>query len=143
VIFPLAPSTSARASTSGQAKGVAIRPYGDADDPRPAVDIEYTLPEKAGQTERLRYDYLVNATGPKLRFEATPGLGPDGHTVSVCTADHAVEANLKLRAVIEKLKAGIPQTLVVGTGHGTCTCEGAAFEYVFNVGPRAAPGRRA
>jgi sulfide:quinone oxidoreductase len=91
------------------------------------------LPEKAGTTERLRYDYLINATGPRLRFEATPGLGPEGHTVSVCTADHAVAANEKLREVIARLRAGTPQTLVVGTGHGTCTCEGAAFEYVFNV----------
>ena len=39
----------------------------------------------------------------------------------------------ELRATIERLKAGEPQTLVVGMGHGTCTCEGAAFEYVFNV----------
>jgi sulfide:quinone oxidoreductase len=48
-------------------------------------------------------------------------------------ADHAVEANRKLREVMEVLKSGRPQTLVVGMGHGTCTCEGAAFEYVFNV----------
>ena len=26
----------------------------------------------------LTYDYLINATGPKLNFGATPGLGPDG-----------------------------------------------------------------
>ena len=31
------------------------------------------------------------------------------------------------------MKQGIRQTLVVGVGHGTCTCEGAAFEYTFNV----------
>lgn len=31
------------------------------------------------------------------------------------------------------MKAGQRQTLVIGTGHGTCTCEGAAFEYTFNV----------
>jgi sulfide:quinone oxidoreductase len=88
VIFPLAPVYQRKGIDFRQAKGVAIRPYGDADDPQGAVDIEYTLPEKAGTTERLRFDYLINATGPKLRFEATPGLGPDGHTVSVCTADH-------------------------------------------------------
>ena len=35
--------------------------------------------------------------------------------------------------MIANLKAGQEQTLVVGMGHGTCTCEGAAFEYVFNV----------
>lgn len=64
----------------------------------------------------------------------TEGLGPHGgHTVSVCTADHAIEAADALAATIERLRAGERQTLVVGMGHGTCTCEGAAFEYVFNV----------
>ena len=53
-----------------------------------------------------------NATGPQLKFGATPGLGPHGgHTVSVCTADHAVEAAAALRATIERLKAGESQTL--------------------------------
>jgi sulfide:quinone oxidoreductase len=133
VVFPLAPVYQRKGIGFAQAKAVAIRPRGDTEDGRGAVDIEYTLPERAGQTERLRYDYLINATGPKLRFEATPGLGPDGFTASVCTADHAVEAAAKLREVIAVLKTGVRQTLVVGTGHGTCTCEGAAFEYVFNV----------
>ncbi|HSN11899.1 MAG TPA: hypothetical protein VLS51_07320, partial [Propionibacteriaceae bacterium] len=133
VVFPLAPVYRRKGIDFRQAKAVAIRPYGDAESPQGAVDIEYTEPGRTRQTERLRYDYLINATGPRLRFEATPGLGPDGHTVSVCTADHAVEANRKLRRIIERLKGGTPQTLVVGTGHGTCTCEGAAFEYVFNV----------
>jgi sulfide:quinone oxidoreductase len=40
---------------------------------------------------------------------------------------------VKLKEVIEKLKRGQPQTLVIGVGHGTCTSEGAAFEYTFNV----------
>jgi sulfide:quinone oxidoreductase len=133
VVFPLAPVYQRKGIAFAQAKAVAIRPRGDAGDARGAVDVEYTSPERAGESERLRYDYLINATGPKLRFEATPGLGPDGFTASVCTADHAVEAAAKLREVIAVLKAGTPQTLVVGTGHGTCTCEGAAFEYVFNV----------
>jgi len=31
------------------------------------------------------------------------------------------------------MKEGVKQTFVVGVGHGTCTCEGAAFEYTFNV----------
>ncbi|TFC10384.1 hypothetical protein E3O19_15390 [Cryobacterium algoritolerans] len=57
------------------------------------MDVVYTDPTRASPTERIRYDYLINATGPKLNFAATPGLGPDsGHTVSVCTPNHAVEA---------------------------------------------------
>ncbi|AZI58858.1 NAD(P)/FAD-dependent oxidoreductase [Nakamurella antarctica] len=133
VVFPLQPVYRRKGIDFRQAKAVAIRPEGDAADPRGAVDIEYTGQGKVGAPERLRYDYLINATGPQLRFEATPGLGPNGHTVSVCTADHALEAAASLRRCITRLQAGEEQTLVVGMGHGTCTCEGAAFEYVFNV----------
>lgn len=133
VVFPLAPIYKRKGIGYVQAKAVAIRPDGDSSDARGTVDVEYTGPQEAGRTGRLRYDFLVNATGPKLRFEATPGLGPDGHTVSVCTADHAVEADHKLRQVIADLKSGGRKTLVIGTGHGTATCQGAAFEYCFNV----------
>lgn len=133
VVFPLEPVYRKKGIVFRQAKAVALWPEGDGADARGAVDIVYTGQGRDGEQERLRYDYLVNATGPRLRFEATEGLGPDGHTVSVCTADHAIEAARSLADTIERLKAGQPQTLVVGTGHGTCTCEGAAFEYVFNV----------
>ncbi len=134
VVFPLAPVYAKKGIRFRQAKAVAIRPEGDLDGARGAVDIVHTSPERAGEEERLRYDYLINATGPQLKFGMTPGLGPDGgHTVSVCTADHAIAAAARLRETIAVLKTGVPQTLVVGMGHGTCTCEGAAFEYVFNV----------
>ena len=134
VVFPLAPIYAKRKVVFRQAKAVAIHPEGDSDDRRAAVDIVYTGSDKAGVQERIRYDYLVNATGPALKFGATPGLGPEhGHTVSVCTADHAIEAAASLASIIADLKRGEARTLVVGMGHGTCTCEGAAFEYVFNV----------
>lgn len=133
VVFPLAPVYARQGIEFRQAKAVAIRPDGDETDARGAVDIAHTGTEQVGLEERIRYDYLVNATGPQLRFEATDGLGPDGHTVSVCTADHAIEAAAALRTSIARMRDGEPQTLVVGMGHGTCTCEGAAFEYVFNV----------
>ncbi len=133
VTFPLAPVYQRKGIGFEQAKAVAIWPRGDESDPRGAVDIESTRADNAGTTTRLRYDYLINATGPKLRFEATPGLGPTGHSWSVCTAGHAVDAAKALADTIAKLKAGECQTLVIGMGHGTCTCEGAAFEYVFNV----------
>lgn len=134
VVFPLAPIYRRKKIDFRQARAVALRPEGDADNPQAAVDVVYTDPKRVGRTERIRYDYLINATGPKLNFAATPGLGPDaGNTVSVCTPSHAVDAAEHLAAVIDKLKAGEPQTLVIGVGHGTCTCEGAAFEYAFNV----------
>ena len=137
VTFPLAPIYRRKGIDFRQAKGVAIHPEGDGSGDQTtgqgAVDIVYTDEARAGQSERIGYDYLINATGPKLNFAATPGLGPDGHSWSVCTPEHAVEAAHAFDAVIGKLKAGQKQRLVIGTGHGMCTCEGAAFEYTFNV----------
>ncbi|MHA2788483.1 NAD(P)/FAD-dependent oxidoreductase [Corynebacterium sp. S7] len=134
VEFPLVPVYKKKGIGFAQASATAIWPEGDSESSQPAVDIEYTDPARAGEKARIRYDFLINATGPQLRFGMTDGLGPDiGHSVSVCTADHAVEANQRLQQVISELKGGASRTLIVGMGHGTCTCEGAAFEYVFNV----------
>jgi sulfide:quinone oxidoreductase len=133
VVFPLPPVYKRQGITFLQAKGIAIRPEGTADLPGPSIDIEYTSAERIGQQERLTYDYLINATGPKLNFAATPGLGPNGHSLSVCTPPHAEQASVALSKVIEALKRGERKTLVIGMGHGGCTCEGAAFEYIFNV----------
>jgi sulfide:quinone oxidoreductase len=133
VVFPLAPIYRRQGIDFRQAKAVAIRPEGDAGSDQGIVDILYTDRGRENQPESLRYDFLINATGPKLNFGATPGLGPDGHSWSVCTPEHAVEAARAFEAVKAKLRAGQPQRLVIGVGHGTCTCEGAAFEYAFNV----------
>lgn len=134
VVFPLAPVYKRKKIDFRQALATAIWPEGDAESDSAFVEVTYTDPAKTGQTERISYDYLVNATGPKLNFAATPGLGPDnGFTSSVCTPSHATHAAKDFHQVIENLRAGKKQTIVVGTGHGTCTCEGAAFEYAFNV----------
>ncbi len=134
VVFPLAPVYARLGIEFHQARGVAIRPEGSGDDPTTTVEIEYTDPVRAGEVATLSYDYLINATGPKLNFGATPGLGPEGgNSYSVCTAEHASQAAAALADMIERLRKGQPQTLLVGMGHGTCTCEGAAFEYAFNV----------
>jgi sulfide:quinone oxidoreductase len=137
VTFPLAPVYRRKGITHVQAKAVAIRPEGVAagtpDLVTACVDVVLTSPERSGESERITYDYLINATGPRLNFAATPGLGPDGHSVSVCTPGHAEQAAAELQTVIERLRAGQRQRLVIGMGHGMCTCEGAAFEYVFNV----------
>ncbi len=117
-----------------QAKAVSIHPEGDGGSATPFVKVEYTGANNAGVQENITYDYLVNATGPKLNFGATEGLGPEhGHTVSVCTFGHAKEANQKLQANIEAMRKGESKTFVIGTGHGMCTCQGAAFEYIYNV----------
>jgi sulfide:quinone oxidoreductase len=134
VTFELAPVYRKKGIVFRQAKAVAIRPEGAESSPKPCVDVVHTSPGRQGEAESITYDYLINATGPKLNFGATPGLGPDGgHTVSVCTYGHAEEAARKLDEVIARLKRGERQRLVIGVGHGTCTCEGAAFEYTFNV----------
>lgn len=135
VLFPLRPVYDKKGIIFHQAKAFEIYPEGRGEDETPVVKIEYTDPSKVGTTDFIAYDYLINATGPKLNFDATPGLGPDngGNSLSVCTADHADETQKELKKIIEAAKAGKPQRLVIGTGHGTCTCQGAAFEYAFNV----------
>jgi len=134
VVFPLAPVYKRKGIEYHQAKAVAIRPEGDEADGTGAVEVVYTGQNKQGESARLRYDFLINATGPQLKFDMTPGLGPDGgHSLSVCTYSHANETSARLKESIERMRAGERQTLVVGMGHGACTCEGAAFEYVFNV----------
>ena len=133
VTFPLAPIYKRKGIEFHQALATALYPEGSSDVAAPHVSITYTDPSRLNETATLSYDYLINATGPKLNFAATPGLGPDGYTQSVCTASHATAAAVHLAQVIEKMKRGERQRLVIGVGHGTCTCEGAAFEYAFNV----------
>jgi len=137
VTFDLAPVYKKAGITYKQAKAVSIHPNGKEGSDKEFVTIEFTSPDKQGQTEELEYDYLINATGPKLNFGATPGLGEGSelgeHTVSVCTADHAHHASHELEKCIKKMKEGHRQKFLIGTGHGMCTCQGAAFEYIFNI----------
>ncbi len=133
VLIPLGPIYRRKGIVFHQGLATAIHPEGTGEQSSPSVDFTYTDEARGGETGTLTYDYLINATGPLLNFAATPGLGPDGHSWSVCTAEHAAAAADAFDQVVTKLKAGEKQRLVVGTGHGTCTCEGAAFEYTFNV----------
>ncbi len=137
VTFDLAPVYSKAGINYKQAKAVSINPEGSGTNDKPFVTIEYTLEGREGDSEVVEYDYLINATGPKLNFGATPGLGEGSalgeHTVSVCTADHAVHAAEEFDKRIEKMKNGERQKFLIGTGHGLCTCQGAAFEYIFNI----------
>jgi len=86
------------------------------------------------QIQKVYYDFLIVATGPYLNFEATQGLGPDsGYTQSICTPPHATHTSGKYLELISRLEKGEKATVVIGTGHGTATCQGAAFEYICNV----------
>jgi len=102
----------------------------------PDAGDQFVIGEEAGTKKpvRLEYDYLVIATGPKLNFAGTPGLGPDsGYTNSICSLPHAVKTRDSYLEVIEKMKRGEKQRIVIGTGHPGATCQGAAFEYLENV----------
>jgi len=134
VVFELAPVYKKIGIDYRQAKGVSINPEGSNEIEKPFVTVEYTGQGRIGEVEKITYDYLINATGPKLNFGATEGLGPDnGYTVSVCTAEHAEHAAKELDKLIEQMKKGEKKKILIGTGHGMCTCQGAAFEYTFNV----------
>ncbi len=137
VTFDLDPVYKGAGIVYKQAKAISINPEGNANSDKSFVTIEYTGQGKVGQSEEVTFDYLINATGPKLNFGATPGLGEGSqigeNTVSVCTADHAEHAAHELKKCIEKMKKGERQTFLIGTGHGMCTCQGAAFEYIFNI----------
>lgn len=132
VTFDIKPIYDKKGIIFHQARAQAIFPEGDETSLRPYVLAESTLSD--GQVIKVEYDYLVNATGPKLNFAATPGLGPDnGFSHSVCTAEHAEETAAHLKTMIDAMRLGESKVFVVGTGHGLCTCEGAAFEYTFNL----------
>lgn len=84
--------------------------------------------EAAGKCVRMEdgstveYDYLVIATGPELAFDDVEGLGPEGHTQSVCHIDHATAAY----DAFEKLCAD-PGPVIVGAVQGA-SCFGPAYE---------------
>jgi sulfide:quinone oxidoreductase len=73
----------------------------------------------------LDYDYLIIATGPDLAFDEVPGLGPNGHTQSICQTAHAVEARAVFEALLKK-----PGPIVIGAAQGA-SCYGPAYEFAF------------
>ena len=71
----------------------------------------------------IDYDFLVIATGPKLAFEEVEGLGPNGHTHSICHVDHAVEAEKAWQEFVKD-----PGHIVVGAVQ-MASCYGPAYEF--------------
>jgi sulfide:quinone oxidoreductase len=135
VFFPLIPLYKKAGIGYKQAKAVSFHPEGDLTESKPYVLVEYLYGDKEGVQEKVNYDYLINATGPKLAFDLTEGLVPgDKKTFSVCTYDHAEHAWQGLKSLIEKLKnTNNKAKILIGTGHAKATCQGAAFEYILNV----------
>ena len=78
--------------------------------------------------ETVSYDYLVITTGPKLFFEEVEGAGPDGgHTLSICTVDHAQKAWDNYRQLVNE-----PGPVIIGA-MPFASCFGPAYEYAFIV----------
>ncbi len=75
--------------------------------------------------QSVGYDYLVIATGPDLAFDEIPGLGPEGHTESVCHIDHAERAERAVKRLIAN-----PGPVVIGAVQGA-SCFGPAYEFLF------------
>jgi len=71
----------------------------------------------------LDYDYLVITTGPRLAFDEIPGFGPDGHSHSVCTTDHAGAAWQAYQRFLDA-----PGPVLVGAAPGA-SCFGPAYEF--------------
>ena len=71
------------------------------------------------------YDYLIIATGPKLAFDEVPGLGPNGHTQSICHVDHAGESGEFWDGFVKD-----PGPIIIGAVQGA-SCFGPAYEYLF------------
>lgn len=101
-------------------KGIEFR-HATAEKIEPGKNIVVT---NAGD---ISYDYLLIATGSYLEFEAIPGLGPQGHTQSVCTLEHAKQAYEAWQRFLED-----PGEIVIGAAQGA-SCFGPAYEQVFMV----------
>ena len=66
---------------------------GQATEVHPDDKVVVAMPDGTAEPVKIPYDYLLIATGPKLDFEGTPGLGPKaGNSWSICTPPHAIEA---------------------------------------------------
>lgn len=84
-----------------------------------ATQIVYT--EKGD----FKYDHLVVATGPKVKFDIAPGVAEFSHYVG--TPGGA----MKLRSALEAFKQN-PGPIVIGATQNA-GCMGAAYEFLFNV----------
>jgi len=80
-----------------------------------------------GDGTSLDYDYLVITTGPKPAFDEIEGLGPAGHTHSLCEAAHLQGCSRAWSAF-----RADPGPLVVGAVQGA-SCFAPAYESLFHM----------
>ena len=72
-----------------------------------------------------KYDHLVVATGPKVKYDIAPGVAE--HTHYIGTPNGAMKA----RKALEEFKKN-PGPIVIGATQNA-GCMGAAYEFLFNV----------
>lgn len=72
-----------------------------------------------------KYDHLVVATGPKVKYDIAPGVAE--HTHYIGTPNGAMKA----RTALEEFKKN-PGPIVIGATQNA-GCMGAAYEFLFNV----------
>ncbi len=77
--------------------------------------------------DSVDYDYLIIITGPRLAFEEVEGSGPENHTNSICTIDHAEKAYESYKELLDK-----PGPIVIGA-MPFASCFGPAYEFAFIV----------
>jgi sulfide:quinone oxidoreductase len=75
--------------------------------------------------EKIDYDYLIIATGPRLAFEEVEGSGPEGFTQSICTVDHAENSFKAYQDLLEN-----PGHVIIGA-MPFASCFGPAYEFSF------------
>lgn len=73
----------------------------------------------------FKYDHLVIATGPKVKYDVAPGVAE--HAFYVGTPNGA----MKIRKALEEFKKN-PGPIVVGATQNA-GCMGAAYEFLFNI----------
>lgn len=73
----------------------------------------------------FKYDHLVIATGPKVKYDVAPGVAE--HTHYIGTPNGAMKA----RKALEEFKKN-PGPIVIGATQNA-GCMGAAYEFLFNV----------
>ena len=78
-------------------------------------------------TGTYSYDYLVIATGYQNKFDAVPGLGPDGNAYTITTLEDAVHAREGWKRFLDD-----PGDIVIGATQ-SAGCFGAAYEFLFNT----------
>jgi len=90
-----------------------------------ATKVDTTAQIVYTESGEYEYDHVIIATGPKVRFDAVPGLKE--HSLYIGTPVGAMETRKKLEEFKEN-----PGPIVIGATQGA-GCMGAAYEFLFNL----------